>query len=366
MTDTPLTEPAPPRKSRARRRETVINTLAGVLGCLALVVMIATVFRVVTAKLWESTQINPDYVDSLYEDVQGRGWSGDTRENKALITAAGDVKPTDDKPNLKDLTRKDGSKSDDKAGASSTTAAAESTVSATQVPAPVLSNVNGIANIEAKRIEIEAVIRGFFESNSIDMKLVFARDSMRVRPLMENFYRSHPLTPPRWKNLGWLMSVDEKGYRFGYAQAVFDDAEPISVVIEETTEGKYRVDWESSVSYGELDWKEFLKVRPAEPTLLRVIASKPQVTPEGSAEKGYEYIEIKHPAQEGTVLASFDRNDPKFHSLIEQLQSGNWKDVPLTLRLCFPGTSSTGGTSLGAKIANIEGKGWLILQGNRS
>lgn len=364
MTETPTNELPPPRKSRARRRETVINTLAGVLGCLALVVMIATVFRVVTAKLWESTQINPEYVDSVYEDVQGRGWSGDSRENAPLITAAGDVKPTEDKRTLSDVTQKEDSKSVEKAP--TTTATASSTTTPTIAPAPALSNINGIANIEAKRVEIEAVIRGFFESNSIDMKLVFARDSMRVRPLMENFYRSHSMTPPRWKNLGWLMSVDEKGYRFGYAQAVFDDAEPISVVIEETADGKYRVDWESSVSYGELDWKEFLKVRPAEPTLLRVIASKPQVAPEGTAAEGQEIIEIKHPAQEGSVLASFDRNDPKFQSLIEQLQSGNWKDVPLTLRLCFPGTSSTGGTSLGAKIANIEGKGWLILQGNRS
>ncbi len=364
MTDTPINEPTPPRKSRARRRETVINTLAGVLGCLALVVMIATVFRVVTAKLWESTQINPDYVDAVYEDVQGRGWSGDSRENAPLITAAGVVKPAENKLTINDVTHKEDSKSVEKAPTTAT--AASSTTPPITAPAPVLSNINGIANIEAKRIEIEAVIRGFFESNSIDMKLVFARDSMRVRPLMENFYRSHSMTPPRWKNLGWLMSVDEKGYRFGYAQAVFDDAEPISVVIEETTEGKYRVDWESSVSYGELDWKEFLKVRPAEPTLLRVIASKPQVAPEGTAAEGQEIIEIKHPTQEGTILASFDRNAPKFQSLIEQLQSGNWKDVPLTLRLCFPGTSSTGGISLGAKIANIEGKGWLILQGNRS
>jgi len=360
MTELPINEPAPPRKSRARRRETVINTLAGVLGCLALVVMIATVFRVTTAKLWESTQINPEYVDAVYEDVQGRGWSGDTRENKALITGEGDVKPSDDKPSLSDVTRAKSKAEDKEAKPAVATAQAP-----TPAPAPALPNVNGIANIEAKRIEIEAVIRGFFEANSIDMKLVFARDSMRVRPLMENYYRSHPMSPPRWKNLGWLMSVDEKGYRFGYAQAVFDDAEPISVVIEETTEGKYRVDWESSVSYGELDWKEFLKVRPAEPTLLRVIASKPHVAPDGAA-KGQEIIEIKHPAQEGTVLATFDRNDPKFQPLIDQLQSGNWKDVPLTLRLCFPGTSSTGGTSSGATIANIEGKGWLILQGNRS
>ncbi|MBK8040580.1 MAG: hypothetical protein IPK22_26120 [Verrucomicrobiaceae bacterium] len=68
--------------------------------------MIATVFRVVTAKLWESTQINPDYVDAVYEDVQGRGWSGDTRENKPLITGEGDIKPSEDKPTLRDVTKK--------------------------------------------------------------------------------------------------------------------------------------------------------------------------------------------------------------------------------------------------------------------
>lgn len=350
-----------PRRSRFRRRETVINTLACVLGCLALVIMIATVFRVATAKLWESTQINPDYVDSVYEDVQGRGWSGNIKENKALIASADDVKHDGARPSTKDV-QKIAEKVARELNPPKTTVEAPP---AGLAPAAV-SNVNGIQNIESKRLEIESVIRGFFEANTIDLKLVFARDSMRVRPLMENFYRSHPLTPPRWKNLGWLMSVDEKGYRFGYAQAVFEDAEPISVVFEETADNKYRVDWESSVSYGELEWKEFLKVRPAEPTLLRVIASKPALAPAGETPQGTEVIEIKHPAQEGSVLAFFDRNDPKFQPLIDQLQSGNWKDVPLTLRLCFPGTSSTGGSTMGAKIANIEGKGWLILQGNRS
>jgi hypothetical protein len=359
MTDTPINESIPPRKSRARRREAVISAFAGVLGCLALVIMIATVFRVTTDKLWQSTQINPDYVDSVYEDVQGRGWSGNTRENRALITAQGEP-PAEQRPSLKDITRKNAAQDNDKSPPSKP-AKSEPSKAAT----PPYPGENGIVNIEAKRVEIEAVIRGFFEASTIDLKLSFARDSGRVRPLMEKFYSARPMETPRWKNLGWLMSVDETGYRFGYAQAIFDDAEPISVVFEETEEGKFRVDWESSVSYGELDWKEFLKVRPAEPTLLRVIGSKPKISL-GTTEKDQEIIEIKHPSQEGSLLASFDRTDPKFQPLIEQLQNGDWKDVPLTLRLCFPGTSSTGGTSLGAKIANIEGKGWLILQGNRS
>ncbi len=357
MTEQSLTDNVSPRRSRLRRRETLINALACVMGCLALVVMIATVFRVVTAKLWESTQVNPAYMDSIYEDAKGRGWSGNTRENAALLAGEGDTTVRENKKSVEETV------SDAKSSVSDTTQVEKpAAVPTIAISKPVIG-ANGIDKIETKRLEIEAVIRGFFESNTIDMKLAFSRDSMRVRPLMENFYRSNPITTPTWKNLGWVMTVDEPGYRFGYAQAVFDDAEPVSLVIEETVEGKYRVDWESSVSYGELNWKEFLKVRPAEPTLLRVIASKPQGAPEIDAPQGQEVIEIKHPAQDGSVLAYFDSKDPKFQPLLQQLKSGNWKDVPLTLRLCYPGTTSTGSSSKGVRIANIEGKGWLILQG---
>ncbi|MBE7498199.1 MAG: hypothetical protein HS117_24945 [Verrucomicrobiaceae bacterium] len=341
-----------PRRSRLRRKEALINSLACVLGCLALVVMIATIFRVATSKLWESTQVNPAYIDAVYEDSEKHGWSGKMVEAPSLLTG--------DSGSAPNAAPREPTKPDPAPEQRAMPSSQPMTAGTTN------PDVNGIRDIDSKRSEIEAVIRGFFEAASIDMKLAFSRDSARVRPLMENYYRSHPMTRPRWKNLGWVMTVDEPGYRFGYAQALFDDADPATVVIEETTDGKYRVDWEHSVSYGEIEWSEFLKVRPAEPTLMRVIASKPHVAPNSGAPKDHEILEIKHPAGEGTVYAYFDRNDPKFQPLIQQLQSGNWKDVPLTLRLCYPGTASPAGTAMSARIANIEGKNWVILKGTRS
>lgn len=366
MTEPSLASEDTPRRSRLRRREALINAMACIMGCLALVVMIATIFRVVTSKLWESTQINPAYVDSVYEDAKGRGWSGNSMENPALLAGESDVTPEANKESVQEMVKNATGSKTTASNAAEPVAKAPPSLAANLSPRTARVGANGIEGIENKRVEIEGVIRGFFEANNIESKLSFSRDSSRVRPLMESFYRSHPLEQPRWKALGWVMTVDEPGYRFGYAQAVFQDAEPISVVIEETAEGKYRVDWESSVSYGELDWKEFLKVRPVEPTLLRVIASKPQITPEGDAPKGQEVLEIKHPAQDGVVYAYFDRSDPKFQPLIQQLQNGNWKDVPLTLRLCYPGPAGAGSSPSGVRIANIEGKGWLILQGTKS
>ncbi|MBK8092821.1 MAG: hypothetical protein IPK32_12760 [Verrucomicrobiaceae bacterium] len=327
--------------------------------------MIATIFRVVTAKLWESTQVNPEYVDLVYQDSQGRTWSGSTYENEALLAGESSVKLGDATREVKDVATQVRQKS---APAPTDTAVA---TPASPIPAqkastsPVIAH-NGIDKIEEKRTQIEAAIRGFFDAGSIDLKLVFSRDPLRVRPLMEGYYKSHPLHNPRWKSLSYLIPVDEPGYRFGYAQAVFEDADPITVVIEETQDGRYCVDWEHSVNYGELDWKEFLKIKPAEPTLLRVVASKPAVDPAQETPQGNEVLEIRQPGQDGAVLAYFDRNDPKFLPLIEQLKLGNWTGVPLTLRLCFPGPTSAGGTPTGARIAKIEGKGWLILQETRS
>jgi hypothetical protein len=333
-----------------------VNTLAAVLGCLALVVMIATVFRVTTAKLWESTQVNPEYVDHVYEDAKGRGWSGSTVENAALITAEASVSPN-------------------KAASPDAEKSAESTPAPPAIPEPQATSiapaklVKGIDMIESKRTQIEAVVRGFFEAATVDQKLAFCRDPVRVRPLMESYYQKHPIQARKWKSLGFTVNVDEPGYRFGIAQALFEDAPPDPVVIEEVEDGRCRVDWESclTVGYSELDWAEFLQQRPTEPRLLRVHASKPKIDPAVPTPEGQEVIEIQRPGQPGTLLAYFDRNDPKLRPLLEQLHSRQWADVPLTLRLCFPQASSNPLTPAGgARVANVEGKGWLILQATRS
>ncbi|HRH97726.1 MAG TPA: hypothetical protein PLB55_17435, partial [Prosthecobacter sp.] len=218
-------------------------------------------------------------------------------------------------------------------------------------------------DIEGKRLKIEAAIRSFFVVGDVEQKLAFARDPQRFRPLMTRFYQSHPQTHLEWKNLGWVLPVEEPGYRLGYAQANFANAEPVSLIIEEVADGTFRVDWESSVRYSELDWEEFIKTQPASPKLFRVIASKPQHTPPADSPQDSEVLELKHPDEDDVIFAYFDRKDPKFQPLLQQLQTGNWKDVPLTLRLCYPGPAGSGKS---ARIADVEGKGWLILQGTRS
>jgi hypothetical protein len=325
----------------------MVNAVATILGCMALVIMIATVVRVVMIKLWESARVNPEYVESMYENDQDHRWSGNIKEQPSLLGSTSETRPSASLP-----TRE-----------GTATASGSSQSSTPKLIAPSSPSPSAIEDIESKRLNIEHTLRGFFEAASIDQQLSFARDPQRVRPLMENYYRSHPRTPLEWKNLGWILPVEEEGYRLGYAQAVFANAEPVSLIIEEMADGTFRVDWESSVRYSEIDWTDFITTQPSAPTLFRVVASKPQHIPPEAAPMGSELLEIRHPDDNDVVYAYFDRKDPKFQPLLQQLQTGNWKDVPLTLRLCFPGPTGSGKN---ARIADVEGKGWLILHGTRS
>jgi len=347
MTHPSIADNDPPRRSRARRREAMINAVATILGCMALVVMIATVVRVVMIKLWESARVNPEYVQSMYDNDKEHRWSGNIKEQPSLLGDPSEIRPSASGP-TREVT-------------ANTPVSSQS--SALKLMAPGSPSPTAIVDIESKRPLIEHTLRGFFEASSTDQQLAFARDPLRVRPLMEHYYSSHPHAPLEWKTLGWVLPVEEEGYRLGYAQAVFANAEPVSIIIEEMVDGTFRVDWESSVRYGEIDWEEFIKTQPSAPTLLRVIASKPQNIPPEAAPMGSELLEIKHPDDNDVVYAYFDRKDPKFQPLLQQLQTGNWKDVPLTLRLCFPGPAGSGKN---ARIADVEGKGWLILHGTRS
>lgn len=318
----------------------MINAVATILGCLALVVMIATVVRVVMIKLWESARVNPEYVQSVYEKDMERRWSGKSREHPPLL----------------------GSEPAAATGVSGQGASAPAISQKTAI-GMATSGTTSIEDIESKRSKIEQTIRGFFGASTAEQQLAYCRDPQRVRPFLLDYYRSHPHIPLDWKALGWLLPVEEPGFHLGYAQAIFTNAEPVSLIIEEQADGSFRVDWESSVRYSELDWEEFIKTQPSAPKLFRVIASKPQSSPPDALPQGSELLEIKHPDDNNIIYAYFDRKDPKFQPLLQQLQSGNWKDVPLTLRLCYPGPVGSGKN---ARIADVEGKGWLILHGTRS
>jgi hypothetical protein len=213
------------------------------------------------------------------------------------------------------------------------------------------------AELEDSRAEITNVVSGYFRATTVAERLKLVRDPARVAPLMTAHHQQKPLDTYQLRSLGWLEPITEPGYRLAFVQALFEDATPSSLVVQEVSPGQFLIDWECLVRHGELSWADFIKNRPSRPTLMRLIASKPQEQPLTGTLAG-QWLELRHPSEDGTLLAHFDSDDTKFAGLLAQLESAQWRDVPLTLKLTFPSEQNSGNQ---VHIASVEGKGWLIL-----
>lgn len=342
------------RINRSKRRDELLGLLTRLIGGGSVVVLVAAVFYVVVQKMMEPKPIDEDYLRSVYGEETSRvTWSGKKEQAPDLMSNRGTLSEP--------VIRQAGGAAEKSSDAPPRAVAV--TRDGDGVVAKALPAVNGIANLESKRPLIEQAVRGFFEVATVEARLAYVRDPERVRSLMVDYYSRQHVPKLVWKGLGWALPVDEPGYRFGYVQAIFEQASPVSLIVEEIENGSFRVDWESSVRYGELSWQDFLRMKPLQPKLFRVIASKSESAPVPPPTADEEILEIKHPAEEGVVYASFDKRDPVLAPMVQQLQVGKWKDVPLTLRLCYPGPAADGQA---VRIAGVEGKGWLILQHTRS
>ena len=215
-----------------------------------------------------------------------------------------------------------------------------------------------IENLPQKQKDIEKLIKEFFEATRVAEMLPIVRDARRVRPLMEDFYQRNPVKQRFWRGISWIMPIDEPGYHFAFVEAMFDNSLPLHVVVEETPKG-FVLDWESSVQYSEMGWKDFLNERPDQPKMFRVIASKPDGTPDEPEDGQVSMLQLRHPHESGAINGRFDSRNARFAPLIKQMKLNHWKDVPVTLRLYFPDTNAV---SNDVQISGVLGKGWLNLE----
>lgn len=219
-----------------------------------------------------------------------------------------------------------------------------------------------LKDLDKRMPELADLLKEFFEARTIPELLPLVRDARRVRPLIEDFYNRNTFKPRTFNGITWAVPVDEPGYRFAYAEVTFSDAQPINVVVEYTDVG-FLVDWESSIHYSEIDWGDFIRDRPSEPRLFRILASKTEneLVDAGLA-VGALRIKISHPSVEGDLYATINPKDPRFQPLMNQLELSQGKEAPVILRLFYPDQQRSADV---VEVASVEGKGWLILDRSR-
>ena len=335
---------------KQKRRDTFLRVVAVFASLTAAAIMVFFVLRLVNRRMTNDRKARVS-VEGERQHFEANISSSRPQRDDPSVSPKGprEIIPNSD---VVDMSARSPTPRVDRASLEQGTGASSRSGAAASAPASGTPNQKIIEHLDQKQAAIAEVLREFFEARTVVQMLPLVRDSRRVRPLMEEFYQRSAVKGRTWKGVGWSIPVEEPGYRFAYVQAIFGDSTPVNVVVEETDSG-FLVDWESSVQYSEIGWKEFMATRPGQPKIFRVIASKA----EGGT--GSEtMLTLKHPHEDGVVIGRFDLKDPRFRSLVEQLDVCTWKDVPVILRLCYPGPASEPNE---VQIAGVEGKGWLIL-----
>ncbi len=124
---------------------------------------------------------------------------------------------------------------------------------------------------ECKSLALQVWTR-FVESPDIEGMIREVRDSGRVGPLMREFYgrRGHSFPTMAKVSAGKVASsVSREAVLF----AIEPFSGPIYAVALNWDDGFYRIDWESLVAYGTVDWYEFTEGKSGSTERLRVFLS---------------------------------------------------------------------------------------------
>ena len=115
------------------------------------------------------------------------------------------------------------------------------------------------------------VARTFLAARTIEEKMSLVRDPERVLPRMREYY-SRPGVALLEKPVGeFIASLGfEMGDREFTALTFPRHQGGVLTIALEHRFGRYRVDWESFVGYGEMSWERFVRDRPADPVEFRV------------------------------------------------------------------------------------------------
>ena len=119
---------------------------------------------------------------------------------------------------------------------------------------------------------IENAVRKFFAATTVDELAATVRGGDITAARMRDYYRDRPIHPAGLREV----AVDGNVQATGALRSVvvlLDDFSARAIAFEEV-DGRFVVDWESWVAWGEMEWADLIEKRPSDPVLLRVKCSQ--------------------------------------------------------------------------------------------
>ncbi len=236
---------------------------------------------------------------------------------------------------------------------------------------PIVEKVNDdfeVAKAASMQMDqMTAAMRGYLSATSIDELARYVRHPERVRPLMEDYYKNHPIVAnPMTRNLPSFDYIEsEPGKNFWVGTCELKDGQIVKAYVEILTTGESKVDWETMVYHQPMSWDDYSKKRLiGEPMNFRVyIENGYQFSDEFEDRTTWRCYRLTSKDSEAIIYGYIKAGSPLEKELTQQIEANKSKKCPVILRLNIP-------VKLKAKqsviIEKVVSKYWVIMNSSPS
>lgn len=166
--------------------------------------------------------------------------------------------------------------------------------------------------------QADDIVKKFLSVRKVEDFEALVRFPETTMPKIRKWYKKHHLEPTLVKEVGYGGRVTVKGKMASLALQM-DDYSLRQIALERTKAG-YRVDWESWVSWTEMDWDELFDKRPVEPVTVMVRCSLDTYYNRYFRDDSkWLAVKMTNPGSDRTLYGYVDRGDPTLMRLIGDL-----------------------------------------------
>lgn len=190
--------------------------------------------------------------------------------------------------------------------------------------------------------ESRKVVRKFLEADGVAAKAAFVRMPEKVRPLMEQWYITHPSSPLSSEDTNLSRKAIVENSIFIFLGVTVGKDEPILryFTVEQIPnadpekQATYLVDWETSVGYQPMELRDYQVKQPKEPMLFRV-----NVKPDTYFNYGFDDKEqwlcykLTYPGDPDFFLYGYIKKGTELAADMEQQQ---FRDQNIIAKLRYP------------------------------
>lgn len=208
--------------------------------------------------------------------------------------------------------------------------------------------------------QIESTIRGFFMAGDIAALLAKVRHPDRVRPLMEDYYKDHPVFTSPLATIGLLEPI-ELGGQTGFWMGTVElrNHEKRNVLVEVSGDGSARIDWETLVCYQPMAWDDFARSMPDKSFEFRVnMEPENFLVHDGPDINKWSCFRLTAPDSEETVFGYAERGSDTENLLRGTINRNDGARTAVILQL-RPMTGND--PRKGAKIEKLVAPRWIFL-----